>query len=49
MLVGRWLDKGGIWGYVEGLYSGVGVFVYCENGTPGAALGVFVVKRGVVD
>ena len=31
------------------LYSGVGVFVYCENGTPGATLGVFVVKGGFVD
>ena len=35
--------------YVEGIYNGVGVFVYCENGTPGAALCVFIVKGGVVD
>ena len=34
---------------MEGLYSGVGVFVYCENGIPGAALDVFVVKGEIVD
>ena len=34
---------------MEGLYSEFCVFVYCENGIPGVALGVFVVKGGVVD
>ena len=34
---------------MEGLYGGVGVFVYCYNGTTRAALGVFVVKGEGVD
>ena len=39
-----------VWGrYVEGLYGQVSGFVYCEDGAPGATLGVLVVEGGVVD
>ena len=34
---------------MDGIYSGICIFLYCEDGTPEATLGVFVIKRGVVD
>ncbi len=39
-----------VWGrYVERLYGWVSRFVYCEDGAPGAALGVLVIEGRIVD
>ena len=38
-----------VWGrHVEGLHGRVSGFVYCEDGAPGATLGMLVVEGGIV-